>query len=406
MKHLLKRLSPLLLTILLLVPMFCIPASAASGSIHDILFDWEYYMNTQPDLKKAFGANPTALRQHYLSFGRREGRAPSVLFDPKYYVNLYPDLKAAFGSDYTALYNHFVNHGIAEGRRGSASFDLSVYKTYSDLRKAFGTAPSDNWEYLRHYMDYGRKEGRVAVKTSSAQSGSQQTPQTTTMYVKTSGPSSRLNMRSAAKTSASVVTKLSYGTAVTVHSTSSGWSRITVGGRTGYVSAQYLSSTNPYASSAVASNGLISPVPAGAKFRPQSDDNGWKGYHDISRNVSTGTPVYAITGGTAYYYQCHTNGKLRSYGNYVKFVSDDGVYEVRYAHLSGFNGMPTSITADTPHPCSGAAKTDPVGSRHVSAGETIGWIGTTGNSSAPHLHIEIYRNGARVDPTTLFPSLA
>ena len=65
---------------------------------------------------------------------------------------------------------------------------------------------------------------------------------TTTKYVNSN---SNLNVRSGPSTSHSVVTKLTRGTAVTVHSTSNGWSKITVNGVSGYVSSQYLSDTKP-----------------------------------------------------------------------------------------------------------------------------------------------------------------
>lgn len=152
-------------------------------------------------------------------------------------------------------------------------------------------------------------------------------------------------------------------------------------------------------------SGLHSPVPEGAKFSRRTSDNGVLIYHDINRNITSNTPVYAITDGTAYFYQYNTNGRLRSYGNYVKFVSRDGVYEVRYAHLSRFHNMATPITQDSSYPCSGAASKGYVGQRSVSAGEVLGYIGTTGNSSGLHLHVEIYRNGTRIDPTELFPQL-
>ena len=152
-------------------------------------------------------------------------------------------------------------------------------------------------------------------------------------------------------------------------------------------------------------SGLHSPVPEGAKFSRRTSDNGVLIYHDINQSVTSNTPVYAITDGTAYFYQYNTNGRLRSYGNYVKFVSADGVYEVRYAHLSRFHNMATPITQDSSYPCSGAASKTLVGQRTVSAGEVLAYIGTTGNSSGLHLHIETYVNGVRVDPTNLFPQL-
>ncbi len=159
-----KRLLALILTLataLSVIVIASVSVSAASVNTHDVLFDWEYYYAANPDVARAFGRNPSALRNHYNNYGKREGRAPSRLFDPKVYINLYPDLKAAFGSNYTAAYNHFVSNGIREGRQGSSQFSVSVYKSnYEDLRRAFG---SDNLLYLKHYREYGLREGRNAI---------------------------------------------------------------------------------------------------------------------------------------------------------------------------------------------------------------------------------------------------
>lgn len=404
-----KKIFTLFLAILSLTTCLTLPAAAVSSrTIDDILFDSSYYAAANPDVVNALGFSPSALRGHYEKYGKYEGRAPSDLFNPQFYLSVYPDLKAAFGSNYKAAYDHFVVHGIAEGRQGSPQFNVQVYKNnYLDLRNAFGTSSSNNWKYFRHWVQYGRNEGRVAtasVSTSSGASSSSAQTQGTVKYVKTSNPANGLYMRSAPSTSAGVITKLSYGTQVTVLSVTGSWSKVTANGKTGYVASRYLSSSNPNGTSSGSSSGLVSPV-SGGKFSKKTNDSGWYGYHDINRNVSTSTPVCAIANGTAYFYQYNTEGKLRSYGNYVKFVSADGQYEVRYAHLSRFNGMPTPITADTDFPCSGAKSNGYVGSMPVSAGTILGFVGTTGNSSGVHLHIEIYRNGTRVDPTALFPNL-
>lgn len=403
----LSLLLALVLSLSCLLPLLQVPASAASSSqILNAIFDPAYYKAANPDVVRVYGSSASALRSHYNDHGKAEGRRPSAVFDPAWYLGVYPDLKAAFGSDYAAALNHFLTCGIPEGRQGSAQFSVEIYKAnYADLRAAFGTASSDNWEYLQHYIQYGQKEGRNATSRISGSSGGTNTS-STTMYVKVSNPANRLNLRSSPSTSASIVAKLTHGTAVQVLSTSNGWARVQVNGQTGYASTQYLSSAKPSGSSgSTSSGGLVSPVPAGAKFSKKSSDNGWTGYHDINRGVSTSTPVYAVTGGTAYFYQCHTNGRLRSYGNYIRFVSADGTLEVRYAHLSRFNGVATPITADSAYPCSGAASKDLVGTLSVSAGQILGYVGTTGNSTGVHLHLEVYRNGSRVDPTTLFSGL-
>lgn len=165
------------------------------------------------------------------------------------------------------------------------------------------------------------------------------------------------------------------------------------------------------------SNSLRSPVPSGCYFTKKTSDNGWYGYHDINVNVSKSTPVYAIKSGTVTFKQTYAviGGKkyLISYGNQAEFRSDDGVYRVVLAHLDRFNGVSVSIPSSmTKQLKSSEAKsrgyatnTYIYSSRHVNAGDIIGYIGTTGNSSGVHLHIEIYKNGSRVDPTSVFPGL-
>ncbi|TLG77345.1 M23 family metallopeptidase [Culicoidibacter larvae] len=41
--------------------------------------------------------------------------------------------------------------------------------------------------------------------------------------------------------------------------------------------------------------------------------------------------------------------------------------------------------------------------QQVKQGQVIGYCGTTGASTAPHLHIEVYSNGTRIDPEPYFP---
>jgi len=216
-----KKMRKFVATLLAVVSLLSIfPASALSNNIDDILFDPVYYAAHNPDVVNALGNSESALRGHYDRYGKAEGRAPSALFDPKVYSSLYPDIKAAFGSNWTAVYNHFKNHGIAEGRQGSATFSVEAYKSnYADLRNAFGTSSSRNYLYLKHWREYGQREGRVAVGKVTISSAPVSTT-THIMYVKTSRPGSNLNVRSKPSTSSSVVTTLSYGTKVTVHSIS------------------------------------------------------------------------------------------------------------------------------------------------------------------------------------------
>lgn len=66
----------------------------------------------------------------------------------------------------------------------------------------------------------------------------------------------------------------------------------------------------------------------------------------------------------------------QSWGYYV-LIYHNGTYTTRYAHLSTV----AVYTGQT-----------------VSKGQVIGYEGSTGNSTGPHLHFEVYQNGSRVNP--------
>jgi murein DD-endopeptidase MepM/ murein hydrolase activator NlpD len=86
-----------------------------------------------------------------------------------------------------------------------------------------------------------------------------------------------------------------------------------------------------------------------------------------------GTPIHAAFDG-----QIAFQGDGGDYGNLVRISHPDG-RETRYAHMSRF-----AIAAGT-----GTA---------VKAGDVIGYIGTTGLSTGPHLHFELYQGGTAIDP--------
>ena len=86
----------------------------------------------------------------------------NLTFDMDYYYNTYADLQTAIGYDYTALYNHYLKHGLKEGRSGSAEFNCKTYRNnYNDLQTAF---QEDYASYCLHYEQYGKTEGRNAIE--------------------------------------------------------------------------------------------------------------------------------------------------------------------------------------------------------------------------------------------------
>ncbi len=141
-------------------------------------FNVNSYKNQYPDLRTVFGKDLKSYYMHYIRYGAKEGRKGtgcnqvmgavtkqdgvdySAVYNYQYYVAHNPDIKKVFGNDDVATLQHFVKYGMKEGRTASADFNLAKYKSrYADLRKAFG---DDNAKYYIHYISYGKKEGRNA----------------------------------------------------------------------------------------------------------------------------------------------------------------------------------------------------------------------------------------------------
>jgi len=156
-----------------------VASGMAEGRQANANFDVSSYKNAYPDLRAAFGSNLKSYYMHYIVTGKSEGRTAtgvtelvggvtrvggvdySAVYDYNYYMTKYPDLKKAFGNNDIAALNHFVANGMAEGRQANANFDISSYKNVNpDLRIAFG---SNLKLYYMHYIHPGKAEGRTAT---------------------------------------------------------------------------------------------------------------------------------------------------------------------------------------------------------------------------------------------------
>ena len=89
-----------------------------------------------------------------------------------------------------------------------------------------------------------RQVHRKSKSTPAPVSAPAAKPTTTTKYVQVEG-GSNLNLRSSASTTGSVLTKLTTGIKVTVYSEANGWAKIKANGKEGYVSAKYLTTSEP-----------------------------------------------------------------------------------------------------------------------------------------------------------------
>lgn len=148
-------------------------------------FDVSSYRNQYQDLRIAFGNNLKSYYMHYISNGKAEGRKAtgvsklqnpvtvyqgvdySAVYNYSYYLKKYKDLAKIYTNDDVGLLAHFVVSGMTEGRQGKDSFDVISYRNqYQDLRLAFG---KDLRSYYIHYMNCGKKEGRIATGVKTLQ---------------------------------------------------------------------------------------------------------------------------------------------------------------------------------------------------------------------------------------------
>ncbi|MGN0106509.1 MAG: M23 family metallopeptidase [Hominilimicola sp.] len=131
--------------------------------------------------------------------------------------------------------------------------------------------------------------------------------------------------------------------------------------------------------------------------------NGYK----CDYKAASGTPLYAPADGTVEFRQSYATayGKLASYGNNIVFKSSDGNYTVKCAHLSKFNNVALTYKSSLSYPCSASkykCNTITLKTKSVKQGDLIGYTGSTGNASGPHLHLEVYKNGTAVNPSSVF----
>lgn len=91
----------------------------------------------------------------------------------------------------------------------------------------------------------------------------------------------------------------------------------------------------------------------------------------IDFSAPRGTPIYAVGAGVVTF-----SGRNGAYGNMIEISHGDG-YKTRYAHAHELKVEKGAL---------------------VSKGQEIATVGSTGRSTGPHLHLEVYRNGMAVNP--------
>ncbi len=90
----------------------------------------------------------------------------------------------------------------------------------------------------------------------------------------------------------------------------------------------------------------------------------------------TGTPIFAAGDGVV-----ERAGRWGSYGIYMR-IRHNNAYKTAYAHMSG---IARGVRRGT----------------RIKQGQVIGYVGSTGRSTGPHLHYEVIRNGKHINSRTM-----
>lgn len=124
------------------------------------------------------------------------------------------------------------------------------------------------------------------------------------------------------------------------------------------------------------SNKDLTRIASGFGYRIDPIYKTTKMHAGIDFTAPQGTPVYATANG-----RISTAGNTgNGYGNHV-IVNHGYGYETLYGHMVRVKAR---------------------NGQEVKRGEIIGWVGSTGKSTGPHLHYEVHKNGTKIDPVYFF----
>ena len=125
-------------------------------------------------------------------------------------------------------------------------------------------------------------------------------------------------------------------------------------------------------------DGLMAPVPGAISSRYGMRRHPILGYRRMHSGMDFrarhGTPIHAATDGKVEF-----AGRNGGYGNFVR-LRHQGNFGTGYAHMSRI-----AVSAG----------------QNVERGQVIGYVGSTGLSTGPHLHYETYRGSRKVDPADI-----
>jgi len=126
------------------------------------------------------------------------------------------------------------------------------------------------------------------------------------------------------------------------------------------------------------SNKKLSRIASGFGYRIDPIYKTRKAHLGLDFAAPMGTPIYATADGAIKFSGFSTNG----YGNHV-IINHGFGYETLYGHMVRVNVSQ---------------------GEQVKRGQVIGYVGSTGKSTGPHLHYEVHKSNTQIDPINFFYS--
>ena len=124
------------------------------------------------------------------------------------------------------------------------------------------------------------------------------------------------------------------------------------------------------------SNKQLSRIASGFGFRIDPIYKTRKSHMGLDFAAPSGTPIYATADGIVKFSGFSTSG----YGNHV-IINHGFGYETLYGHM---------------------VRVGATQGQQVKRGQVIGYVGSTGKSTGPHLHYEVHKSGVQLDPINFF----
>lgn len=188
-----------------------------------------------------------------------------------------------------------------------------------------------------------------------------------------------LNARSGASTSSAILGTVKRNEVYTYTSVKNGWYQIKIpNGKSAYISGDYVKPFSSYAISGGSS--YLWPLQSSKNITSYFGWRNGRNHNGIDIAASSGSQIIAVASGKVITNTYDASG----YGYYIVVEQNDGI-KAYYGHMK--SASPLTVGSN------------------VKAGDVVGMVGSTGNSTGNHLHLEFRKGSTKIDPLNYYPNM-